>query len=1060
MNFKPVSSQVKFPQLEEEMLSFWQEQGVFEKSLGQRQGNEEFVFYDGPPFATGLPHYGHLLAGTIKDVIPRFQTMRGKYVERVFGWDCHGLPIESLIQNELKLSGVSEIQEFGIDKFNEACRDSVLTYTNEWEQTVGRMGRWVDFKNGYKTMDTDFMESVWWVFKRCWDLGLIYQGYRIQPYSPALATPLSNFETNQGYKDRQDPSLTVLFPFHNEEKTAMIVWTTTPWTLPSNMAVAVGADIDYVQVAHEDWKLWVAAARKDAYFGEEAAVIATAKGSDLAGTKYISLFDYIEERKDKLYQIQLADFVSTEDGTGAVHIAPSFGEDDFILGQALGLPLFDPLDTEGKFTNLVPEWQGQGAKDADKSIIQHLKQKGRIFKHETFVHSYPHCYRTGVPLLYRALKTWFLSLDKELTNEDGETKLLKQWMIDNNQQIRWVPDHIKDGRFGKWLDNARDWNLSRNRFWGTPIPVWIAEDGDMLCVGSCEELEKLSNQPIDDLHKHIVDTRIIRTNDKVNYSENGKEYIRTSEVFDCWFESGSMPFAQKHYPFDNEDWLKEHFPADFIAEGLDQTRGWFYTLTILASALFQKPAFKNVIVNGLILGDDGEKMSKSKKNYPPIEGVLDSYGADAMRLCLLSSPVVRGEFMAFTEQSVKETMRNVLIPFWNSYSFFVTYANVDNWQPKDQVQTLPTQLDNPLDQWVISRLEGMVADVAQAIEAYELQPAATRFVEFIEQLTNWYIRRSRRRFWKSQNDTDKDQAYATLYHVLVTFTKVAAPFIPFLTDSVYRNLRTTSMPESVHLCDFPTAADDAVNIDLDRKMDKAMIAVSLGRYLRSQASMRVRQPLAEVILVSIDETTRQDLDAMQDVISEELNVKEVIIRENESELVHLSAKPNFPKLGPKLGPKMKLAAQAIGGLSADQIQQLQEGNAQTIELDGEPFELNAEDIEIRRAEKDGLAVANEGDVTVALDLNLSEELKQEGSARELVHEIQDKRKQLDFEVSDRIEIIFDTNLELKSAIEKFSDYIANETLANELKFETLADEYNVDNSTLSGVLKIKLTKIS
>jgi len=793
--FREVRKDESFPQVEDRILNLWDKDQSFQKSIDMRAGAPKFTFYDGPPFATGLPHYGHLLAGTIKDIVPRYWTMRGYQIPRRFGWDCHGLPIESLIQNELKLSGVAEIRSFGEDNFNESCRSAVLKYTGEWRKTVRRMGRWVDFDKDYKTMDPSFMESVWWVFKQAWDKGLIYQGYRIQPYSPALATPLSNFETNQGYQDRQDPSITLSFPLVSDKNcqplaapyagTAILVWTTTPWTLPSNLAIAVGAELEYALVEHEGKKLWCAASRLAAYF-KNPQVLATATGAELAGMHYEPLFRIADQfatpaEQGKRYQLYIADFVSTEDGAGAVHIAPSFGEEDFQLGAQMGLGLFDPLDEEGKFTSKVPQWQGQGAKDADKSIIAHLKEQGRVFKHDTIVHSYPHCYRTGVPLLYRALKTWFLSLEKNITSAEGVTKTLKQWMIDSNQQINWVPDHIKNGRFGKWLDNARDWNISRNRFWGTPLPVWLAEDGEMIAVGSRAELAALSGVELSDLHKHFVD--------KVTFTKDGKTFKRTSEVFDCWFESGSMPYAQGHYPFENaEEWIKG-FPADFIAEGLDQTRGWFYTLTVLSAALFQKPAFKNVIVNGIILAEDGTKMSKSKRNYPDPNELVNRTGADAVRLFMINSAALKAEDMRFSEEGVKQIVKSVMLPLWNAVSFFISNHNADaakgqlTWKPTDKYQS-----DNELDIWIMANLQHLIAQVETEMASYRLYAVVPALIDFVDALTNWYVRRSRRRFWKSENDGDKNAAYATLYKVLVDFSKILAPFLPFLSEEIYQML--------------------------------------------------------------------------------------------------------------------------------------------------------------------------------------------------------------------------------------------------------------------------------
>jgi isoleucyl-tRNA synthetase len=1054
--FRQVEKNDTFPGLENRILNLWDKTSPFDQSLKQTDPSKSFVFYDGPPFATGLPHYGHLLAGTIKDIVPRYYSMKGFHVPRRFGWDCHGLPVESLIQNELELSGVSEINDFGVDKFNEACRSSVLKYTSEWEQTVKRMGRWVDFENDYKTMDSSFMESVWWVFSECWKKGLIYQGYRIQPYSPSLATPLSNFETNQGYKDRQDPSLTIKFKLADSDE-ELIVWTTTPWTLPSNMAVAVGPEIEYVLVESEGSKYWVADSRKEIYFGEEANVVDKKTGVQLAGRSYETLFSYMPTHKE-LYKIQLADFVSTENGTGAVHIAPSFGEDDFNLGKELGLPLFDPLDTEGKFTSIVPEWEGQGAKDADKSIISNLKAAGRVFKHETFVHSYPHCYRTGVPLLYRALKTWFLGLDVDITSAEGVTKTLKQWMIDSNQEITWVPSHIKDGRFGKWLDGARDWNISRNRFWGTPLPIWMSEDGDSICVGSIEQLQKLTGQKVDDLHSHFVDALEVKTSDGETFDPNGKVYKRTPEVFDCWFESGSMPYAQNHYPFNNKEYVEENFPADFIAEGLDQTRGWFYTLTVLSAALFQKPAFKNVVVNGIILAEDGQKMSKSLRNYPDPNILIEKTGADAIRLFMINSAAVKGEDLKFSETGVREIVKSVLLPLYNALSLYVTYANADS--QKGQITWDPSQervSSNELDRWIVALQQKLLGQIEEEMEGFRMYNVVPSILEFIENLTNWYIRRSRRRFWKNEDVDDKNDAYATLHTVLVGLSKALAPFLPFFAEEMYQILVAeidSKAPNSVHLTEFPTPDQSKVDMDLVDKMDKVRSIVNMGRLLRAQNSLKNRQPLQSLTIVTRSESDKEAVKSMEELILEELNIRTLEFSEVEADLVSLSAKANFKTLGRRMGKNMKSVAGIIGGFDGEQITKL--GNGESFET--EFGELTSEDILIQREVKEGLVVEANEWFTVALDTVISESLQVEGMAREIVNRIQVKRKGDDLQVTDKIVVTFETSSEMvKKALEEYKGYISGETLCAELSVgENLTDAEDVEmNEEMASFTLVK-----
>ena len=1024
--FEKVATQVNFPKEEEKVLAFWDEIHAFEQSLENRKGNEEYVFYDGPPFATGLPHYGHLLAGTIKDVIPRYQTMNGKYVDRAFGWDCHGLPVEYELSQELGLNSKREIEEYGVAAYNEACRGIVLRYTSEWRQFVKRIGRWVDFENGYRTMDRDYMESIWWVFKRLWDKGLIYEGHKSLPYCPKDATPLSNFEANLGYEEVLDPAITVAFKLTGEPETYALAWTTTPWTLPSNLALTVHADVAYVYVRDGGVTYVLAEARVETYYpNEKPAIVKTVKGKDLLGMPYEPLFPYFETLRDQgAFRIITADFVTTEDGTGIVHTAPGFGEDDAEAGRAHGIPSVCPVDAECRFTTEVGDYETRFVKDCDADLMRRLKAEGKLVHQTTHQHSYPHCWRCESPLIYRAISTWFVDIEK-----------IKDDMLRANAQIHWVPEHIKDGRFGNWLTGARDWAISRNRYWGCPLPLWRNEDtGETLCIGSIGELEERTGGEFDDIHKHFMDPVIIE-------GETGP-LTRVPEVLDCWFESGAMPYAQRHYPFENEDWLDAHFPADFIAEGLDQTRGWFYTLVVLGAALFDRPAFKNVVVNGMILTDDGRKMSKRLKNYADPMQVMNTYGADALRLNMLSSPVVRGEDLVFSEKGVQKTMRSVILPLWNAYSFLVTYARIDNWQPTFERSA------HPLDRWIRARLNHLVRDIRQGLDRCHLQTAAVRFATFIDDMTNWYIRRSRRRFWKTERDGDKRAAYATLYHVLLTLVKALAPFAPFVTETIYRNLRSDEMPASVHLCDYPAVIEADLDEKLERQMARTRTAVGLGRYLRSQAHAKTRHPLRQAILMSLHDDVRADLMALRDIVADELNVKRVEIRANEEDVVTLSAKANFRALGPRLGKHMKVAAQKIAGLGFEEIQFLRAGNAITMELDGAaPFALTADHILIQREEKPGMAVANEGDITVALDLNRDENLVREGRAREVVHVIQNLRKARGLDVADRIRVTYRAADALAPALDQFRDYIMGETLCTALE---RADDVAGDAMDLDG----------
>ncbi|MDP6728957.1 MAG: isoleucine--tRNA ligase, partial [SAR324 cluster bacterium] len=781
-----VSNKIQFPDLEREILQFWREEQIFQKSIDQRPEDRPFIFYDGPPFATGLPHYGHLLAGTIKDVIPRYKTMRNFKVERRFGWDTHGLPVEYEVEQDLKLNGAEDIREFGVGNFNEACRSIVLRYTSEWRETVDRMARWVDFENDYKTMDRDFMESVWWVFKQLWDKGLIYEGVKVVPYSWRVATPLSNFEANLNYKDTQDPSVTLRFRMLDAENTYILAWTTTPWTLPSNMALCAGPKLEYVRLCLKETgeRYLLVASRVETYFEEGSYEIEERmKGTELKGRRYEPLFDFAQKNKpsENAWKIYNDDYVSDESGTGLVHLA-CFGEDDVRIFNREGIPIFDPVNEEGNFQEDMDFLSGLNVIEANRPISQKLKEKGLMFRQETIEHSYPFCWRTDTPLIYKPISTWFVNVES-----------FRERMVEHNRKVHWVPGHIRDGRFGKWLENARDWAISRNRFWGTPLPVWKNEEGETLCFGSVEELEKASGSKVPDLHKQHVDELV--------FEHQGKTYHRVTEVLDCWFESGSMPYGQQHYPFENKELFEANFPANFICEGLDQTRGWFYTLVVIAQALFDKPAFHNCVVNGLILAEDGKKMSKRLKNYPDPTKMLDQYGADAIRLYMLNSPAVRGEDLRFSEKGLIETTRTLLLPLWNALAFLTTYARIDGWEPTPE--NLEISRNNPLDLWILSKLVGLIDEVRTQMDLYDLNRSVAPFVGFIDLLTNWYIRRSRRRFWKAGQGSDKLEAYATLFQVLRNLSRVIAPFVPFIADGIHRTLKLKGDPESVHLALFP-----------------------------------------------------------------------------------------------------------------------------------------------------------------------------------------------------------------------------------------------------------------
>jgi isoleucyl-tRNA synthetase len=1031
--YTSVDPKVHFPQLEKTVLDFWETHHIFEQSIIRREGAEEYVFYDGPPFATGLPHFGHFVPSTIKDIIPRYMTMKGKKVERRFGWDCHGLPVENLIEKELGLNSKTDIEQYGVAAFNEACRAAVLRYVKEWREVITRLGRWVDFDHDYKTMDPDYMETIWWVMRSLWDKGLLYEGHYILPYCPRCATVLSNHELNLGgYQDVHDPAITVRFKVTSglpgnpsgAGQTYLLAWTTTPWTLPSNLALTLGPDIDYALIQDGDAQYILAEARLAAYYKNPAdyAVKWTKKGRELLGIAYEPLFPYFKDAPQG-FRTYPGDFVSTSDGTGIVHTAPGFGEEDQRVLKGTGAPVICPVDAECRFTSAVPDYQGLFVKAADKPIMERLKGEGKLFRREQILHAYPHCWRCGSPLIYRAVGSWFVKVER-----------IKQDMLDANNQIYWVPEHIKTGRFGKWLEGARDWAISRNRYWGNPLPIWKCPDcGAALCVGSRKELKALSGQEPEDLHKHFVDAITIPC-------ACGGVMRRIPEVLDCWFESGAMPYGQNHYPFEHQRFFDSHFPADFINEGLDQTRGWFYTLTILAAALFKKPAFKNCIVSGLVLAQDGKKMSKHLRNYTDPLEVVNTFGADALRLFLMHSGVVKADDLRYSDEGVREVMKSILIPLWNAYSFFVTYANIDKVSPKGA----PENPANPLDRWILSAAESLVEQVGGALDVYDLSRAVDPILEFIDLLNNWYIRRSRRRFWRGFSedaaDTDKAEAYAVLYDVLKTLITLAAPFMPFTTEAIWGNLRLAEEPESVHLADFPQVRRERRDQRLEYKMAAVQHAVSMGRFLRSQYNIKVRQPLPRVELVTRKEEEKKVLLEMEDIIREELNVKEVVFRDNEEALVLYEVKANFRILGKTLGKDMKAAAARIAALKQNEIQGLLEGATlsleipEAVDLQHRIVEITADKLDIRRIEKAHLKVVNEGTLTVALDTAISPELAQEGDVRDLIRGVQNLRKEAGFAVTDRIRLQLFGSPRLHAAWINFAGYVAAETLAQDVRW--------------------------
>jgi isoleucyl-tRNA synthetase len=1034
--FGAVPGHPDFPAQERAVLQGWLDGDLYRKSVESRPADRAFHFYDGPPFATGLPHYGHLLASITKDVVPRYWTMRGYRVERRWGWDCHGLPVENEAEQQLGLKSRRDILEYGVPRFNEFCRSVVLRYTAEWQELIQRLGRWVDWDNQYRTMDPDFMESVWWVFKSLWDKDLIYKGYKSLAYCPRCATPLSNFEVNQGYQDTQDPSITVRFQVADQPGLSLLAWTTTPWTLPSNMGLAVGPEVDYVRVTTTGGEqLIMARARLEAMFKKRESEIGNVEDmavADLVGLRYEPLFPYFADlAAEGAFQVVAADFVSTEDGSGIVHIAPGFGEEDYQLGQRVGLPTVCPIDADCRFTDEVSDFAGEFVKDVDTPVIRHLRSTGQLFSEGSIEHSYPFCWRCDSPLIYRTISTWFVRVEGEL----------KEKMIAANQKVWWIPEHIQDGRFGKGLESAPDWAISRNRYWGTPLPIWRNEEtGEAVCVGSRQELCDLTGQDVDDLHKHVIDELEIP-------SPTGQGTLRRiPEVLDCWFESGSMPYAQKHYPFEGRQQFEADYPADFISENLDQTRGWFYTLTVLSAALFDSPAFNNCIVGGMLLAEDGRKLSKRLRNYPDPSEMLETHGADALRLYLLNSPAMKAEELRLTEDGIRQSLRDVIIPLWNSYSFFVLYANIDGWSPLKGAGLTAT---NRLDRWILSELQTLVHNINEEMEAYRLYRTVPAMVAFVEKLTNWYIRRSRRRFWKSDDDADKASAYAALYQVLVTFIKCLAPVLPYVTETIYGNLVRSwdaDSPESVHLSDMPLADESLRDAELEEQMDLAMRACTLGRALRSKHNLKVRQPLARIFLLPPDEHSRDKLAQVSDLIADELNIKEVVLVEDESEISEVSYKPNFRALGPRFGKRMKEVGAVISRLTPEQVQVLATGG--TIEVaDGS---IGIDDIEVQRRERDDVVVAVEDNLAVGLDVHVTEELACEGNAREFVNRVQNLRKDAGLDVSDRIRLWVQGSEVIEAAVATFGESIAAETLAEEITVGSLPD----DGRTVSKDLEV------
>ena len=1026
------NTQFSFVEMENSILEFWENENIFQKSLQQSKEADPYVFYDGPPFATGLPHHGHLTASTIKDIIPRYWTMQGKHVSRRFGWDCHGVPIEWEIDKKLKMSAQEAVAKLGVKGYNDECRSIVQRYVAEWRSTITRLGRWVDFDDDYKTMDPWYMESVWWVFKQLWDKGLVYKGFKVMPISTALGTPLANFEVSQNYRDVQDPAVTVLFKIKDQES-YLAAWTTTPWTLPSNLAVCVGDEIDYVLVRDES-------TAKNIYFAEELLthygdfeILERVKGSDLVGLQYEPLFDYFtDQQTEGGFVVVSDDYVTTDGGTGLVHQAPAFGEDDYRVLNENDIDAFVcPVGLDGRFNESVTDFSGMHVKEADKLIIDFLKQRGSLYRQEVIQHSYPFCPRSDTPLIYVAIPAWYV-----------RTSSIVDKLVSANDQIHWVPEHIKEGRFGNWLKGEVDWGVSRNRVWGTPIPIWINDEtGKAICIGSKEELKEYSGVEVSDFHREHVDP--------LTFDIEGEPgtYRRIEEVLDCWFESGSMPYAQLHYPFENQDVFKSGFPAEFIAEGLDQTRGWFYTLTVLAAAIFDKPAFNNVIVNGLVLAEDGKKMSKSLQNYTPPDNLMEEYGADALRLYLINSGLVKAEEQRFVDSGVHEMTRRALLPWFNAFSFLKTYAEIDEWSPKDGFSSG----DNVLDQWMVSRLQTLKEGVSKEMSEYRLYNVVPKLFDFIEDLTNWYIRLNRSRFWGEGMDEDKVSAFNTLYSVLYELSKVMAPFAPFLSEHLYRELSAFSEDkadkESVHLCRFPEFDLDQKASGLEVAVDRMQQVVLLGRQKRESVKIGLRTPLSAITIIHRDESLLEDMKSLEGYVRDELNVREVRYSSDEGGYIDLAAKPNFSLLGKRLGKNMRDYQKKIGAMTFDEISSFQQSGE--IRIEEEVFSL--EEIEIFQKPKEGTATISNSFIAIELDCELTPELIRGGYAREVVNRIQRARKEQGFKVSDRVDVIYEAQGELSDAMFEMADYIAGEVLALDFKVGQPSEDFvksSVDGNEL------------
>ncbi|XP_069693675.1 isoleucine--tRNA ligase, cytoplasmic [Periplaneta americana] len=1012
---QPVSETIDFAKEEDKIINLWKQLDVFRTCLKQSKGKPRYSFYDGPPFATGLPHYGHILAGTIKDIVTRYAHQRGYHVERRFGWDCHGLPVEYEIDKTLGIRGPEDVAKMGIDKYNGECRKIVMRYASEWEIIVGRLGRWIDFQNDYKTLYPWFMESIWWVFKELFVKGMVYRGVKVMPYSTACNTPLSNFESGQNYKEVIDPAVIVSFPIIGDQNVHLLAWTTTPWTLPSNLSLCVNPDLNYVKVKDSTTgKVFILMeSRLEALYKKEDqyTILEKFKGSSLKGKRYVPIFPYFQDMEKKgAFQVLTDGYVTEESGTGIVHQAPYFGEDDYRICLAAGIITRDqdmvcPVDASGRFTEPVTEFLGQHVKDADKNIVKWLKEADRLVNSSTVKHSYPFCWRSETPLIYKAVPSWFVRVEQ-----------MSKDLLRSSQSTYWVPDFVKEKRFGNWLRDARDWTISRNRYWGTPIPLWISPDGEeIVCVGSIAELQELTGVEVTDLHRESIDHLTIPSR------RPGQPPLqRVSEVFDCWFESGSMPYAQMHYPFERAKEFEDCFPADFIAEGIDQTRGWFYTLLVISTALFNKPPFKNLIANGLVLASDGQKMSKRKKNYPDPMEVVNKFGADALRLYLINSPVVRAENLRFKEEGVRDVLKDVFLPWYNAYRFLV--QNLDRLIKEDGVKfefvegvALEKLSQNLMDQWILSFTQSLLQFVKQEMTAYRLYTVVPRLVKFIDNLTNWYVRMNRKRLKGEGGVHDCYDALHTLYHVLYSMVRVMSPFTPFLTELMYRNLRHFLEPhtimDSVHYLMLPEPRSVLINEDIERAVARMQTVIDLGRVIRDRKTIPVKYPLPEVVVIHQDEKYLKDIISLERYILEELNVRKVTVTTDKKKYgVTLRAEPDHKTLGARLKGAFKPVMQAIKSLTDSDLHEfLSTGQMKLLGHTIEPADIRimfsfSGDSTGELA--DNYEAHADNDLLVLLATTADEAMQDEGIAREVINRVQKLRKKAHLVPSDPVTVYF------------------------------------------------------